>query len=49
MLAYTLGQWFSPFLVLQPFKTVSHVVVTPRHKIILLPLNNCNVATVMTL
>jgi hypothetical protein len=27
-----LDQWFSPFLMLQPFDTVPHVVATPNHK-----------------
>jgi hypothetical protein len=25
------AQWFSTFLLLSPFNTVSHVVVTPNH------------------
>jgi hypothetical protein len=29
-----LEPWFSTFLTLQLFNTVSHVVVTPNHKII---------------
>ena len=29
-----LYQWFPTFLMLQPFNTAAHVVVTPRHKII---------------
>jgi hypothetical protein len=29
-----LGQWFSTFLMLQPFNTVPRVVVTPDYKII---------------
>ena len=42
-----LTQWFSTFLVLQPFNTVSHVVVTPNHNIISLLLYNCNFATIV--
>ena len=30
----SLEQWFSTFLMLWPFNTVPHVVVTPNHKII---------------
>ena len=40
-------QWFSTFLILWPFNTVPHVVVTPNHKIILLRLYNCNFASGM--
>ena len=40
-------QWFSTFLILRPFNTVPHLVVTPNHKIILLLIHNCNFATVM--
>jgi hypothetical protein len=29
---YDLDQWFSTFLMLQPFSTVPHVVVTPTVK-----------------
>lgn len=28
----SLQQWFSPFLALQPFNSVSHAVLTPSHK-----------------
>ena len=35
-----LEQWFSTFLMLQPFNTVPHVVVTPNHTIILLLFHN---------
>jgi hypothetical protein len=42
-----LVQWFSAFLMLQLFKIVLHVVVTPNHNIILMLLHNCNFATVM--
>jgi hypothetical protein len=31
---FPLVQWFSTFLMLWPFNTVPHVVVTPNHKII---------------
>jgi hypothetical protein len=27
-------QWFSTFLMLQPFNRIPHVVVTPNHKIV---------------
>jgi hypothetical protein len=37
----------SNFLMLRPFNTVPHVVVTPTHKIISLLLPNCNFATFM--
>ena len=43
----TVEQWFSTFLMLRPFNTVPHVVVTSNHKIISLLLHNCNFATVM--
>ena len=42
-----LDQWFSTFLILRPFNTAPHVVVTPTHKIFLFLLHNCNFATVM--
>lgn len=45
-LAPPLAWWFSTFLILIPFNTVPHVVVTPDCKILLL-LHNCNFATVM--
>ena len=35
-----LNQWSSTFPVLWPFNTVPHVVVTPNHRVILLPLHN---------
>jgi hypothetical protein len=49
-----LNQWFSAVLMLRPFNTVPHVVVTPPSpptiKLIpLLLLYNCNFATVMNL
>jgi hypothetical protein len=31
---YLLDQWFSIFLMLQPFNTVSHIVATLDHKVI---------------
>ena len=31
----------------RPFNTAPHVVVTPNHKIILLPLHSCNFITIM--
>jgi hypothetical protein len=40
-----LKQWLSTFLMLGPFNTVPPVVVTPKHKIVLLQLHNCNFAT----
>jgi hypothetical protein len=42
-----LVQWFSISLMLRPFNTVLHVVVTLSHKIIVLLLHNSNFATVM--
>ena len=48
------GQWlqagdkqFSTFLMLQPFNTIPHVVVTHNHTIILLPFYNFNFPIVM--
>lgn len=41
------SKWFSIFLILSPFNTVPHGVVTPDHKIISLLLYNCKFATVM--
>ena len=41
---YVLEKWFSTFLMLQPIKTIPHVVVTPNLKIILLLFHNCNFA-----
>ena len=38
---------FSTFLVLSPFNSVPHVVMTPKNKRILLLLHNCNFATPM--
>lgn len=32
-----LEQWFSTFLVLRPFNTVSRIVVTPNHNVIFIP------------
>ena len=43
----TLGRWFSPYLMLRPFNTVPHVMVTPNHTVIPLFPFNCNSATVM--
>jgi hypothetical protein len=37
---FPVEQWFSTFLIVQPFNSVFHVVVTPSHKIISLLLNN---------
>ena len=42
-----LEQWFSTFLMLRPFNTVPHVVVTPNHEVISLLLYNYDFATVM--
>lgn len=39
--ADALAQQFSTFLMLLPFNTVAHAVVTPSHKIISLLLHNC--------
>ena len=44
---FAFEQWFSTFLMLQPFNMVPHVVVTPTHKIILLLLHNYSFATVV--
>jgi hypothetical protein len=38
---------FLAFLMLWPFNTVPHVVVTPNHDIIWLLLHNCNFSTIM--
>jgi hypothetical protein len=40
-----LNQWFSAFLMLQPFNTVPHVVVTPNQKII----HCCFIAVILLL
>ena len=45
--AQGLEQWSSPFLMLRPFNTAPHVVVTPAIKLFSLLLLNCNFATVM--
>jgi hypothetical protein len=42
-----LEQWLSTFLMLGPFNTVPHVVVTPKHKMISILLHNYNFATVI--
>ena len=42
-----LHQWFSSFLMLQPFNTVPPVAMTPTIKLFSLLLHNCNFATVM--
>lgn len=42
-----LAQWFSTFLILQPFKIILQAVATPNYKIHLL-LYICNFATVMS-
>ncbi|EGV96707.1 hypothetical protein I79_017196 [Cricetulus griseus] len=39
---YNLNHWFSTLLMLQPFHTVPHVVMTPTMKLFLLLLHNCN-------
>ena len=41
------NQWLSTFLMLRPFNTVPHVVVTSNHKIILLLLHNYSLVTAM--
>ena len=43
----TLEQWFSTFLMLQPYKTAPQIVVTSNHKSVLFVFHNCNFATVM--
>ena len=35
LIRISLDQWFSTFLMVHPFNTVPHVVVAPKHKIIL--------------
>ena len=41
-------QWFSAFLMLQPFNTVPHAVMTlDQKKLVLLLLPNCNIAIVI--
>jgi hypothetical protein len=47
LMALPLEQWLSTFLMLSPFHTVPHVVVTPTIKLSSLLLLNCNFATVM--
>jgi hypothetical protein len=42
-----LDQWFSVFLMMQPFNTVLHVVVTLNYNIISLLILNCNFTTIM--
>ena len=44
--AYFLDHWLSTSLMLFPFNTVPHVVVTPNHKIFLLLHHNCTFAIV---
>ena len=46
---YELEQTFSAFLVLRPFNTVPHVMLTPSHRSTLLLFHNCNLATVINL
>lgn len=41
------SQWLSASLMLWPFNLIPHAVVTSDHKIILLLLHNCSVATVL--
>jgi hypothetical protein len=40
-------QWFSVFLMLRPFNTTPHAVVTFNQEIILLIFHTCNLSTVM--
>ena len=47
MVRKPLKHWFSSSLMLRPLNTVPHVVVIPRHKIILLLLHSCNFATLV--
>ena len=47
MTFFLLLQWFATSLMMWPFCTLPHVVVTPNNKIILSPLHNCNFTTVM--
>jgi hypothetical protein len=44
---YSLGQWFSTFLMLVTFTRVPNVLVTPNHKMIPLQFHNYNFDTVM--
>lgn len=46
IILHCLDQWISAILMLQPFDTVSHVVMNANHTIIFL-LHNCNFATLM--
>ena len=36
---FLLMQWFSMFLILRPFNSIPHVVITPNHKIVSLLLH----------
>ena len=40
-LAHLLEEWFSTFLMMQPFNTVPHAVGTPNHKVLSWLLHNC--------
>ena len=44
---FPLAQWFSAFLILQPYVTVPQGVVTPKPQITPLLLCNCNFTTVV--
>lgn len=46
-LSILLKQWFSPFLMLQPFNTIPHVVATPTINLFWLLVYNCNFPTVV--
>ena len=46
-LLQTLDQWFSTFLMLQPFSSILNLVVAPIIKLFLLLLQNCNFAIVI--
>jgi hypothetical protein len=48
MYVILLSHWLSTFLMLQPFNTVPHVVVTPNHIIISLLLHIYNFLIVMS-
>lgn len=43
------GEWFSTFLMPQPFNTVPHVTVNPTIELFSLPLDNYDFATGLNL
>ncbi|EDL77014.1 rCG25479 [Rattus norvegicus] len=44
----SIKQSFSTFLMISPFNTIPHVVVTPRHKLFSLLLQSCNFVTLFS-